>query len=171
MTGETAVTFTRASNHLVYDDGNATFLDAGGIDVFSLEIWIKRSATQGLEMGLHSWNGTSGAYYLYLHTDNKIRLDIVDSGLAVTSSAALTDTASWHHIVVTHDASTSKLYVDGSDVTTSAADWAQYATASRICIGSRSNTFSVFDGSMAHAAIYNSALSAARVSAHYEARA
>jgi concanavalin A-like lectin/glucanase superfamily protein len=169
--GETAVTFTRASDHLIYRDSETGLFGGGTLDLFTLELWLKRSATQSLEMGLHSWNAVAGTYYLYLDTDNKVKLQIVAAAVCVVSTAALVDTASWHHICVAHDTTSSILYVDNADVSASQVDAEQYATSGRICIGAQANTGSVLDGSMAHAAIYGTKLSAARIAAHYNARA
>lgn len=77
----------------------------------------------------------------------------------------------WHHAVATWDGTTLLLYLDGAQVASFAPGVAPVAGNNGIYLGRRwdTTTSPYFPGRIAAAAIYGSALSAARVSAHYSA--
>ncbi|MGO8931994.1 MAG: LamG-like jellyroll fold domain-containing protein [Limisphaerales bacterium] len=75
---------------------------------------------------------------------------------------------SWYHIVLTYDGTTATLYEDGVAVTNHTAAFVPNDDAPTT-FAIRSDLNLPWPGQMAQAAIYKSALSAARVSAHYTA--
>jgi hypothetical protein len=75
---------------------------------------------------------------------------------------------SWYHIVLTYDGTTATLYEDGVAVTNYAAAFVANVDLPTT-FACRSDLAYRWPGQMAQAAIYNGALSAARVAAHYTA--
>ncbi len=131
-------------------------------DVMTIEVWYKRSATQGATQGFID----KGASYGFgMASDNTIQFSGGGQVLA-TSSGTLTDTASWHHIVVTKNGSTRKVYLDGVDVTSLGTNATLADGGSDLFLGWRGGYQT---GSLSNVAMYTTALSAARVSAHFAA--
>ena len=75
---------------------------------------------------------------------------------------------SWYHIVLTYDGTTATLYEDGVAVTNHAAAFVGNVDAATT-FGIRSDLAYFWPGQQAEVAMYSSALSAARVAAHYTA--
>lgn len=86
---------------------------------------------------------------------------------ATVTSPALT--AGWHHIAVTYNGATLALYIDGAAAGTASLTGPVTAGPGPVTIGRSYNTGSYLAGSIAHVAVYPTALSAARVAAHYNA--
>jgi hypothetical protein len=100
------------------------------------------------------------------------------TGLANQSGASANmpiNVSHWYHIVATFDGTSLRLYVDGTNAATTAlAGTARANTnpAISLSFGARSDGASGFftwNGQMDEAAMYNTALSPARVLAHYQA--
>jgi len=83
----------------------------------------------------------------------------------------------WHHVAVTHDGSTAKIYIDGVDisagytVTTDITAWLTDITGiDTFCVGATNKNSAVtqyFDGLIDEAAYFSTALSAAQITAIY----
>jgi len=132
-------------------------------DVATLECWLKRGDTatseiiilsrdQGMYLGLNN-------NLLFLAKTNVVGI--------VSSTISITDTTTWHHCVHTKNGSTVNQYIDGVDVTGTVtnATWQNGTTPDfRIASDGGSNQFI---GYLDEIAVYNTALSATRVKAHY----
>lgn len=77
----------------------------------------------------------------------------------------------WHHIVCTWDGATLRLYADGAQVASGAQSPGPTAGINTLYIGRRHDAGNApfFPGRIDEVAIYSAALSAARVTAHYNA--
>ena len=96
----------------------------------------------------------------------------LSGGRIVTSSAGVPATG-WHHVVCTKNGATVKQYIDGADVTGTVTNATCVSVNNFVTIGG--DTFGAgisepFNGSLDEPAIYNRALSASEVLAHYNAR-
>lgn len=99
-------------------------------------------------------------------------LEMDSSGRILTSLGTLTSPLSYadgnaHHAAVTFDGTTLTLYVDGASVASTPASLG--VASDPVSIGGYSRppgTQATFTGTLAHAAYWNTALSAARVAAH-----
>lgn len=162
LTGDadTAVTFNGSDEFVTVTDDAA--LDLG--NTFTLEAWIKRAANGTFQAIIQKG---SGAYILYFDSDNKVYVARDNVQNLARSTGTITDT-SWHHIVATKTGSTTKMYVDGADVTDAIADSTLVDTADALHIGAAA-AVGRFNGSLDEVAVYPTALSAARVTAHYDA--
>jgi Concanavalin A-like lectin/glucanases superfamily/Domain of unknown function (DUF1929)/Kelch motif len=145
-------------------DNNA--LDVG--DVFTLELWVKRGSVLGTSQRLlHKGAGTPS---LGFGQNNKVVLLPGGAGAATTASStiAITD-QTWHHVVATKSGATVRIYVDGVDRTAAATNTTLGSNATALNIGRASTGSAYASGDIDEVAVYGTALSPARVLAHYQA--
>src|SRR5205807_5731550 len=74
-----------------------------------------------------------------------------------------------YHVVGTYDGTTRRLYVNGAEVATGALTGAATATTNPLYMASWNGGAEVLKGTIDEVAVYSTALTAARVSAHYAA--
>ena len=160
---DTAVTLDGTNDYVGVPDSSR--LDVG--DVFSLELWAKRARTNGEEYLVFKGGGQFAVYFAA--GTNRLTFDN-DDVVAARANAATTDTA-WHHWVVTHDASGTRIYRDGVDVTSVGAAVTFTSSSAPLRLGAYGNlpSGSFFGGSLDEVALYSKVLSPAQVAAHYAA--
>lgn len=149
-------------------------LDFG--DVFTLEAWVKLSTLAGAEMivvgkGQEAGGSPPTGPVLSIES-NRVSLTYEDFTAVATSSITIADTTTWHHCVVTKDGATSKVYLDGVDVTNLVTNGTFQNTTVALAIGANIDVgvaYGMFQGYIDEVAVYGTALSAERVLAHYEA--
>ncbi|HET8905477.1 MAG TPA: LamG domain-containing protein, partial [Ktedonobacterales bacterium] len=171
LTGDTdtAVTFTSASSQ--YAAGIFTAGLPSGAAAVSLECWMKFAANPASTQFLLNVGDRSVATHslaLVLLSTGVVQLS---NGTTLLNSAALS-TGTRHHLVGTYDGTNLRLYVDNVLVAgPTAATNALAYTGNTITIGSQSGATpgAYYDGQIDEAAVYGSALSAARVTAHWTA--
>jgi RHS repeat-associated protein len=174
----TAATFDGTSATVTVADSPT--LEFANNQAFSLEAWIKTSATsgtgaimskmanaapyQGWEFGVN--NGEPYFYLIYNYPSSTIY---------TTANTSVAD-GKWHHLVLTYDGSSkaagSTIYVDGTAVAqTVGYDTLNNTSASNaaMTIGSRADNALFFNGSIADAAVYPAALSSGQVGLHDQA--
>lgn len=142
-------------------------LEVGSI--FTLEAWVKRKTLATFSTIICKF---TGSYWLFFWTDDVLYLHKYGTGLLCHSSVAIADSTTWHHIVATCSGTTRKFYIDGADVTVvddAAEVFVDNADQQRINAASL-NTYSGAQ-LLDEVAIYGTALSAARIQAHYAAGA
>ncbi len=165
LTGDadTAVTLDGIDDVVKRTDEAALTLATEG----TLEIWAKRGEV-GVE---HTMFSKGSSTYRLLYTSGNV-LELHSDGAVVVASATGTvaDT-DWHHIVATWSAATAiDLYIDGVNRTSGTPGAPTFSdTASDLSVGLRHNGAAPFDGTLDEAALYATALTGARVLAHYEA--
>jgi hypothetical protein len=141
---------------------------------WSMECWFKTS-TGGTSMVVmtHGYGTGGNSYDLDIRSDNgKLQSNNIGVGGAVSAGtgAAVTDGA-WHHAVVTNNAGSGTLYLDGVSVSTGTLGNLTSAQAFSLgCYLNNGTPGQYFNGKLAAAALYNTALSSGRVSAHYAAK-
>lgn len=156
--GDTATSFNGSTGKVTVPD--AANLHTG--DVFTLEAWLKPS-----QLGItNGYAAKSGAWQLLLTGPNKIQLYAPNVGPVATSTAGITDTTTWHHVVVTKNGSSVHIYLDGVDVTGTITNHTLVNSTTAVVLGAGA---SFFKGAIADVALYNYALSAARVATHHSA--
>ncbi len=151
-----AMTFPVYGSSYLQRNGASAFLALG--DVFTVECWVKRNAAQGATQILVQ---KVGAYYILFTSSDNLQLQRQGLSNICTSTTTLTDTASWHHLVATKNGAAVHLYIDAVDVTGAVTNDTFTDTITDLTFAG--------SGSMAQVALYPTALSAARVSAHYAA--
>ena len=163
---DTAATFAVGSS----EDGRTAYgswLDINTSNGFTVEAWVKTTATGTTRMVAARNNTSTDVWHLTTETTGKPQLFIRNTAAnSVLGPSAIND-GNWHHVVGVWDGSNLILYVDGSQVATTAANSTGLnTTASQgFNVGSRGNLF--FDGSIDEVAYYSTALSATRIGVHY----
>jgi signal peptidase I len=175
--GRAGAITTQPSNTALGVDGgyvNQPAALASG-NTFSVETWLRTTRSTG--GGLVSLIASSGPERsLYMGNDGKVRFGLNGTAL-VTSSKALNDGA-WHHVVYTNASTGSqraKLYVDGSldkqgsaSVTVSkTGNWR--AGQAQWNSSWEGNPDQFFRGDLDEVAVYTTALTAQKISNHYNA--
>jgi RHS repeat-associated protein len=152
----------------VDDDIEAT----GGLsmnDTFTLEAWVKLNASGVSQRIFDRGSGTAA-----LEINSGGALTLVDAGVGNVVSATRTLTADgvFHQLVATKSGSSVHLYIDGSDVTGTVTNLTFPTVNTGFILGRTSQGGGEhLNGDIDEVAIYPTALSAARVSAHYAAAA
>lgn len=135
-------------------------------DVFSIEAWIRLSALGAFQCIVDK--GTNG-YLFEVNTSNHVYLRKNGVADIVTATNALT-TGVTYHVAATKSAATVKLYVNGADVTGTATNQTIANNSIALGIGAAdAGTDDWLNGIVDEVAIYPTALSAARILAHYNA--
>jgi hypothetical protein len=147
---------------------DANSLDLG--DSFTIEEWVRRNV--GGVKGHIVQKGING-YALHVGTDDLVHLGKPGtSGIAVSTVSIPTD-GNYHHVVATKNGSVVHIYVDGVDVTGTVSNLTIQNTTAPLQIGRYYNNTNggssfYFNGDLDEVAVYTTALSEARVLAHYE---
>lgn len=160
--GNTAASFAKASKQYVSVPDSAT-LDL--LDTLTYEIWFKRASISTLQTLLDK--GPGSLIVRVLATD-KILVRRNGTANICESTVTVTDTTTWHHLAVTKAGATVKLWLDGVDRTGAVTNSTLVNTAIILSIGaSEAGSEEWWDGNLDEVAVYATALSEARVKAHY----
>lgn len=151
---------------------------------FTYECWFKyssRAASQVL-MSKGQTDASNAGYQMYVTTLGFISVDRAYlTALWRETSFAVPNDSAWHHIVATRAANIYTTYLDGgtacggNQAASGTVATAVQATTRALGIGADFNTAGAVSlpvlsgGSMDEVAVYNKALSAARVAAHFQA--
>jgi len=129
-------------------------------DVFTIAMRVKRARTGTIE-GLFT-KGTGGIYFMLLSNN---RLYLGKTGIAdiVSSTNTITDT-NWHHVAVTKNGATVKLYVDGIDVTGTVTNATIENTSAAITVGSHGASL-YFQGGISDVRYYSDAKTLSEIQA------
>ncbi|HET8630678.1 MAG TPA: LamG-like jellyroll fold domain-containing protein [Thermomicrobiales bacterium] len=172
---DTAMTFDGTSGYVNVPDDSS--LDMTGD--LTVEAWAKPGKLGATQTVLHKGDGTEineWQYRLSLSQDNHWRATVY----ARNTSYTLTDPATvaagqWYHLVLTRGGTTLTLYVDGVSVATGTVKGDLTTGEGPLAIG-RVGSFATpswaayyFNGSVDEVAVYDHALSAGRIRAHYVA--
>lgn len=169
----TGYSITNASDSYGWhDDTDLAFSNA---NVFTLEAWIKTSGTPGANGYGIIELGTGSASYRVGPTG---AIQLIKSHVALDATSTVTvNDDDWHHVVFRRNGpGTTKVFIDGVDRTGSSSDptyvnstayWGFGAQWSGIPGAVEADTY--FIGSLDEIAVYDSALSDARILAHYQA--
>ena len=146
---------------------------------FTVETWV--NWTGGSSFNQHIFDfGSSTSKYMYLTpassaTNNPMRFEIKSKSNVLFQADAPKLTTGWHHVAVTETTGgVVTLYVDGGQVGTPKTG----VTINPSTLGATTNnwlgrsqtaTDPKFSGSLSNVAIYTTALSAARIQAHWNA--
>lgn len=144
--------------------------------IYSVEAWFKTSTTRGGKIiGFGNRNtGSSNNYdrHVYMLNDGRLVFGTYTGTENLVTTGGAYNNDAWHHVVATQSAEGMRLYVDGQLQGTNPQAGAQNYTG-YWRVGGDSTwggaASGYFAGSIDEAAIYASALSEARVRAHYAA--
>ncbi|HEY6459689.1 MAG TPA: LamG domain-containing protein, partial [Polyangiaceae bacterium] len=93
----------------------------------------------------------------------------LDGGVDQCPTTAAVTQGAWHHLVATYDGTTSTIYLDGTPVATQPSAHPLLSTTASLLMGLGTYDPAPFTGSLDEIAVYDEALPAARVAAHYHA--
>lgn len=136
-------------------------------DTFTLEAWVKRASLSAAEEGLVVRLSQGGG--MYLEPANTLMIAKSEVAVIANSTTTIADTTNAHHVVVTKNGATTKLYIDGVDRTGAVTDATCVDNDQNVWIGIEGPGYASFDGYISEVAVYPTALSAARIQAHYVA--
>lgn len=159
--------FDGADDHVSVPDRAS--LDLG--DSLTIEAWVRRDASG---VAGHIVQKGNGGYGLRVGADERVTLvkssvkDLARSGMAISADGA------YHHVVAAKSGATARVYVDGVDVTVPVGSATIVDTSAPLQIGRHRNSqtgavLSYLSGDLDEVAVYDTALPAARVRAHFEA--
>jgi Concanavalin A-like lectin/glucanases superfamily/Fibronectin type III domain len=135
----------------------------------TVEAWIKPEALPAA--GSFGSIATKGESYSLQFNGPRLEFTVMQAGVRKRTQAPVGAIAvnQTYHVVGTYDGANARLYVNGSQVAVTALTGAIGPATKRFVIGSWSGTGEFVRGTIDDVAVYGSALSAARVAAHYEA--
>ena len=171
LTGDSDKAYTFAAASSQYVDAATTGLPSGNA-AFSLECWFKVAGApvSGVfNLMQFGATGANNSFVVYMDTSARILVAPLSGGGSVLSAAVTT--GAYHHLVTTWDGTTLRLYIDGVANGTPATPGAMALGTSFFYVGVE-NTGSLtnyYSGQIDEVAFYSTALSAARVNAHYTA--
>jgi concanavalin A-like lectin/glucanase superfamily protein/fibronectin type III domain protein len=163
--GNRSATFDGAVDHV-------RVADAAGLKLtspFTLEMWIKPAAIPAA--GTFASVLTKEGSYSIQFNGPRLEFTIIQSGtrrrLQAAAGAVVAGQA--YHVVATYDGATRRLYLNGAQAVSGAQTGAATSTANPLVIASWDGREEFFRGTVDEVAVYRSALSAARVTAHWNA--
>ncbi|WP_434107616.1 arabinofuranosidase catalytic domain-containing protein [Paraburkholderia caffeinilytica] len=112
----------------------------------------------GIEWGIQSYDGVNPGTYKYY-----------DSRYSYTPSVTPPQAGVLQHVVITHAPDSTSVYLNGKPVVPAANASASAAIQPILQIGSQGGSMGAMNGTIGEVAVYNSALSAQQVAAHYAA--
>lgn len=173
--GATGLISTDPTNTSASFSGSSNYCDTGfqpaTLNAVTLEAWVK--ATTGGWV-VTAWGGSGQRHSVLLYnSDGSVTFACKIAGTEqwLGSGAGAAPTGTAHHIVGTFDGTTQRIYVDGVQVASAAHAGTLGATSGvtfKIALID-SDTSTRFVGTIDEVAIYESALSAARIASHFAA--
>ncbi len=155
----TAITFDGSTEYFTVPD--AASLDLGD-GPFTLEAWTLRT---GVDTAQHQIISKGTNAYDWSIDNNRNRFAKGNVAEIVQGNTSLAANV-WHHLVITKNGSTTKLYVDGVDNTGTVTNATLSNTADALTLGKFGSGL-FFNGRLDEVAIYNTVLSGAIVLDHY----
>lgn len=162
-------------DYFVDFDGTDDLVDFGDnldlVSSFSLEAWVLQEATvtTGTILSNGNIDGTLKTGYHLVLNNNIPNLTWYDNAnveaLNITSPYALPNNK-WHHIAVTYNGTTAKMYIDGIEVISDTPSSASYDTPQSFKIGAETTNYATtasytnfFNGAIQEVCVWDTALS------------
>jgi Concanavalin A-like lectin/glucanases superfamily/IPT/TIG domain len=178
---DTAITLSGAYSYI------STTTQFSNPQVFSIEVWFKTRTTNGGRLaGFENVQvgSTSNSYdrLLYMTNSGSLIFGTYNSGFHIVQSSAAYNDGDWHHAVASFSSGAATLYVDGNSVASGNLGAAQNFSGWWRWDGGSAwggsggtwpqapNSLS-FNGSLAQAALYSTALTPTQVANHFNAAA
>jgi concanavalin A-like lectin/glucanase superfamily protein/fibronectin type III domain protein len=135
----------------------------------TLEAWIKPTALPAA--GSFASVLTKAESYSLQFNGPRLEFTIMQFGVRkrLQAPSGAIQTGTGYHVVGTHDGTTQRLYVNGTEVANAPLSGGATSSSSGLFIGSWDGGMEFMSGTIDEAAVYGSTLSASRVGAHYTA--
>lgn len=169
-------------------DGSTGYVNIGdvydfaGTTSFSVEFWVKKNVQEATSWARlvdkhqltpvrDGWTTSIAPNSDTFGNAGKILFERWGNG-SQSNVVGTTATAvgTWYYVVATYDGSTLRLYVNGSLEASAASSVSMSDTTAPLRIAASAGGGSNFNGTIDDVAIYNVALTAAQIQAHYDAR-
>jgi uncharacterized repeat protein (TIGR01451 family) len=144
---------------------HATSLNLGD-GPLTLEAWVKRTAVSTAGFSIFQKGASAVQFGLF---NNNTFLSQDNTGTVASSTVAVSDTTSWHHLVVTKSGSATKLYIDGVDRTGTVSNLTLLNTVSALILGAKNGTSEFLAAGIDEFAVYNAVLTVAQTLDHFKA--
>ena len=164
MTGITPAAQFDGTNDLIDIPDHADLDITGDL---TLEAWIYPTSYANWRMLITKVNGDTGPYQWLLHTGTGLP-EFRHSTFSVINASAVPALNVWNHLAVTRSGTTVTHYLNGAVNGSGTVSGTVLANAEPVRIGRRLETDYYFVGKMMQVAIYNTALSQARLQAHID---
>jgi len=163
------------SNAAAGFNGTSSYVDLsshvwGGTSAVSIEAWINVAGF--VHGGFHAVVSALTGHFVHLQLN-----DLGGNNVAYTDSALVAlpvvsplPINTWRHVVLSVTSGNSRLYVDGVLIGTDTHAFTSVTSPAHLRIGSGFGGLRFFNGSIDEVAIYNTALTQADVTAHFNAR-
>lgn len=146
---------------------------------FTIEAWLKAPSAGGWTQDYPTVIRRDGTDIVLVRGRGSAlgvspgEVDIYLAGTSILSGVRVDD-GKWHHVVLSVAGSSAKLYVDKVSVATVSTGKSSYSFGTGTAYVGGGNTAALaptelFQGSLDNVALYNTALSATRIGAHYDA--
>jgi VCBS repeat-containing protein len=154
--------------------------DFAGTVAFSVEFWAKKDTNPAsvypLFVNKDSGSSPRNGWNISMSPDStgvdagKIGFERWNAGVGDgPTSTTATQVGVWYYIVATYDGTTMRIYINGVLEASAASSLSMPGNAAAFSIG-KSPTGNQFDGTIDDVAVYNAALTAVQIDAHYAAR-
>ncbi len=176
--GQTSPVAEAAGKAVAFNGADATVASKTVFNnptLYSEELWFKTTTTNGGKLiGFgNAQSGTSGNYdrHVYMETNGQVTFGVWTGFTNTATSAKSYNDGVWHHMVATQSPTAGmRLYLDGQLAGTNGQTGSQsYSGYWRVGGDSNWCCQPWFNGTIDEVAVYDSALTPARVFAHYEA--
>ena len=162
---------SKNDNYGLTYNGSNEYIDTGdaftSLTSFSISAWFKSDDTSTAAQAIVSSRinsiGTSQGLDLYVSSNTLVSRVFNNGATEVTT--AFTDTASWHHVVMTYNGTTLELFLD--NVSQGTATGVYTNSAANWLIGKWNAGANYFDGSISELAVFDYALTSTQISTLY----
>lgn len=155
--------------------GTVSYPDTASLDItgdVTYELWVNPTTLANRTLLSKGVTGTPAGYQLAALVSGVIRVSKQSTAVILDSPANVV-AGSWQHIAFTRSGNTYTIYYNGASVATVTDSTTIDATSEVFAIGhftSSGTASNFYIGSFDEVAVYNTALSPARIAAHYAAR-
>lgn len=154
--------------------GMVTVADATDLTAFTVECWIKTSDSNAklvARRGTDTSGDTTSIFKLQISGGNIQGVVWKNGSTADSVTGTSVNNNAAHHVALTYDGTTIRLYLDGASVGTPASGIVSGAlpTVDSALTMAGEATFANYAGVLDEVAYYSTALSGARIAAHYAA--
>jgi hypothetical protein len=171
--GATSLLGSDTANKAVTLDGvddHVSMLASSSLDIagpFAIEAWIKPTTLPAA--GSFASIVAKPESYALQFNGPQLELTIVQFGVRqrLLAPAGAVVAGQAQHVVASFDGTTRRLYVNGTQVASDTLAGGPTSTSNGVAIGSWGGTQEFFAGTVDDVAVYDTALTATRVSAHY----
>ncbi|RNC79838.1 MAG: choice-of-anchor D domain-containing protein [Winogradskyella sp.] len=152
-----------AQNYIDVEDNLDLDATSSTTGLFTLSTWIKRESgsTNTSIVSKRDVAYTEG-YDLKINASNQVEMNWINGSTRTISSSVAIPENEWHHIAVTHDGTTARLYIDGVLETTSTLPLPLDTSRSFLigAAGRDGSATAYFDGNIDEVRVWNAALTA-----------